>query len=76
MSKVLSVAILVVGVVLLVFGINAHDSPVSSAKEAGKHGHWKSGVRHERSAAGMFSLELLMLCYNITQDKRSHRSMR
>jgi hypothetical protein len=34
MSKVLSVAILVVGVVLLVFGINAHDSPVSSAKEA------------------------------------------
>ena len=34
MNKALSLAILVVGIVLLVFGINSHDSVVSSAKEA------------------------------------------
>ncbi len=34
MNKALSIAILVVGVVLLIFGINAHDSLASSAKEA------------------------------------------
>lgn len=33
MNKALSIAILVVGVVLLIFGINAHDSLASSAKE-------------------------------------------
>ncbi|MEO6995867.1 MAG: DUF3185 family protein [Lacunisphaera sp.] len=33
MNKAISLAILVVGVVLLIFGINAHDSVVSSAKE-------------------------------------------
>lgn len=33
MNKAVSLAILVVGVVLLIFGINAHDSVVSSAKE-------------------------------------------
>lgn len=34
MNKALSIALLLVGVVLLVFGLNAHDSVVSSAKEA------------------------------------------
>lgn len=34
MNKILSVALLIVGVVLLAFGINAHDSLASSAKEA------------------------------------------
>jgi uncharacterized membrane protein YidH (DUF202 family) len=34
MNRPVSLAILVIGVVLLVFGINAHDSVVSSAKEA------------------------------------------
>jgi Mn2+/Fe2+ NRAMP family transporter len=34
MNKALSIALLIVGVVLLVFGINAHDSLASSAKEA------------------------------------------
>jgi hypothetical protein len=34
MNRPLSFAILVVGIILLVFGINAHDSIVSSAKEA------------------------------------------
>ena len=34
MSKALSLAILVVGVILLIYGINAHDSLVSSTKEA------------------------------------------
>lgn len=34
MNKFTSIAILVVGVVLLMFGINAQDSIVSSAKEA------------------------------------------
>ena len=34
MNRPLSLAILVVGVILLLFGINAHDSVVSSAKEA------------------------------------------
>ncbi len=33
MNKVFSIAILVAGIVLLVFGINAHDSLVSNAKE-------------------------------------------
>ncbi len=33
MNKGLSIAILVVGVVLLIFGINAHESLASSAKE-------------------------------------------
>ena len=33
MNKAISLAILVVGVVLLIFGINAHGSVVSSAKE-------------------------------------------
>jgi Mn2+/Fe2+ NRAMP family transporter len=34
MNKALSIALLLVGVVLLVFGINAHDSLASTAKEA------------------------------------------
>lgn len=34
MNRPLSIAILVIGIVLLVFGINAHDSIASSAKEA------------------------------------------
>lgn len=34
MNKALSLAILVIGVILLIFGINAHDSLASSAKEA------------------------------------------
>jgi Mn2+/Fe2+ NRAMP family transporter len=34
MNKALSIAILVAGIVLLVFGINAHDSLASNAKEA------------------------------------------
>lgn len=34
MNKALSIAILLVGIVLLVFGLNAQDSLVSSAKEA------------------------------------------
>ncbi len=34
MNKTISIAILVIGVVLLIFGINSHDSIVSSAKEA------------------------------------------
>ena len=34
MNKPFSIAILVVGVVLLIYGINAHGSIVSSAKEA------------------------------------------
>jgi divalent metal cation (Fe/Co/Zn/Cd) transporter len=34
MNKALSLTILVVGVVLLIFGINAGDSLASSAKEA------------------------------------------
>jgi uncharacterized membrane protein YidH (DUF202 family) len=34
MNKPLSLAILVVGVVLLIFGINAHDSIGSQTKEA------------------------------------------
>ena len=34
MNKALSLAILIVGVILLIFGINAHDSLASSAKEA------------------------------------------
>ena len=34
MNKAASIAILVVGVVLLIFGINAHGSVVSSTKEA------------------------------------------
>jgi uncharacterized membrane protein YidH (DUF202 family) len=33
MNKALSIAILVAGVVLLIFGINAHESIASSAKE-------------------------------------------
>ena len=33
MNKAASLALLVVGVVLLIFGINAHDSVVSGAKE-------------------------------------------
>ncbi|HVU18278.1 MAG TPA: DUF3185 family protein [Candidatus Didemnitutus sp.] len=34
MNRIVSVAILVVGVVLLIYGINAHDSIASSAKQA------------------------------------------
>jgi hypothetical protein len=34
MNKALALTILVVGIVLLIFGINAHDSLASSAKEA------------------------------------------
>ena len=34
MNRIVFVAILVIGVVLLVFGINAHDSIASNAKEA------------------------------------------
>ena len=34
MNKPFSIAILAVGIVLLIFGINAHGSIVSSAKEA------------------------------------------
>lgn len=34
MNKALSIALLIVGVVLLIFGLNAHDSLASSAKEA------------------------------------------
>jgi Protein of unknown function (DUF3185) len=34
MNRAFSIAILVVGVVLLIYGINAHDSIVSSTKEA------------------------------------------
>src|SRR3954467_8823155 len=34
MNKALSIAILAAGIVLLVFGINAHDSLASNAKEA------------------------------------------
>lgn len=34
MNKFISIAILVVGVVLLAFGISAHDSIASNAKEA------------------------------------------
>ncbi len=34
MNRSISIALLVVGVVLLVFGINSHDSLVSGAKEA------------------------------------------
>ena len=34
MNRPLSLAILVVGTILLIFGINAHGSVVSSAKEA------------------------------------------
>lgn len=34
MNKALSVAILIAGIVLLVFGINAQDSLASNAKEA------------------------------------------
>ncbi len=34
MNKLFSVAILVAGIVLLIFGINAHGSIVSSTKEA------------------------------------------
>jgi hypothetical protein len=33
MNRPFSIAILVIGIVLLVFGINAHDSVASSAKE-------------------------------------------
>lgn len=33
MNRTISIAILVVGVILLIFGINAHDSLASSAKE-------------------------------------------
>lgn len=33
MNKPISIAILVVGVVLLIFGMNAHDSIASSASE-------------------------------------------
>lgn len=33
MNKALSIAILVAGIVLLIFGINAHESVASSAKE-------------------------------------------
>ena len=33
MNRALSIAILVAGIVLLIFGINAHDSIASSAKE-------------------------------------------
>ncbi|HEY4302713.1 MAG TPA: DUF3185 family protein [Candidatus Didemnitutus sp.] len=34
MNRVVSLAILVVGVVLLIFGINAHDAIASTAKQA------------------------------------------
>jgi len=34
MNRIPSLALLAAGVILLVFGINAHDSLVSSAKEA------------------------------------------
>jgi hypothetical protein len=34
MNKAFSIAVLVAGIVLLIFGINAHDSIASSAKEA------------------------------------------
>lgn len=34
MNRTISIAILIVGVVLLIFGINAQDSIASSAKEA------------------------------------------
>ena len=34
MNRIVYLAILVVGVILLVFGLNAHDSIVSGAKEA------------------------------------------
>jgi hypothetical protein len=34
MNRIISIAILVTGVVLLIYGINAHDSLASSAKEA------------------------------------------
>jgi len=34
MNRPLSFAILIIGVILLVYGISAHDSLVSSAKEA------------------------------------------
>jgi Protein of unknown function (DUF3185) len=33
MNRPLFIAVLVIGIVLLVFGINAHDSVASSAKE-------------------------------------------
>jgi hypothetical protein len=33
MNKAFSIAILIAGIVLLVFGINAHESVASSAKE-------------------------------------------
>jgi drug/metabolite transporter (DMT)-like permease len=33
MNKTLSIALLIAGIVLLIFGINAHDSLASSAKE-------------------------------------------
>lgn len=33
MNKAFSIAILVAGILLLIFGINAHDSVASSAKE-------------------------------------------
>jgi hypothetical protein len=33
MNKAVSIAILVAGIILLIFGINAHDSLASSAKE-------------------------------------------
>ena len=33
MNRPLAIAVLVIGIVLLVFGINAHDSVASSAKE-------------------------------------------
>jgi len=34
MNRAVSIAILIVGIVLLVYGINAHDSIASTAKEA------------------------------------------
>lgn len=34
MNRAVSIAILVVGVILLIYGINAHDSIASSAKQA------------------------------------------
>ena len=34
MNRPLSFAILIIGVILLAYGLNAHDSLVSSAKEA------------------------------------------
>jgi LPXTG-motif cell wall-anchored protein len=34
MNKILSLAFLAIGVILLVFGLNAHDSVVSQTKEA------------------------------------------